>query len=68
MHEAGSRDFSTEEEAQKFADSFRSRNSSPVSEVYVRGPFFMEASKVYKGLPAAETYPDVWKVSYEVFR
>lgn len=61
--------FSTEEEAQKFVDQIRAGCSSPASEVYISGPWFVEIAKVFKGMEwAMEGKSDYWSVSYEVYK
>ena len=69
MHIKESKKFTSESEAQEFVKQVRLSYESPISEVYVSGPFFIEIAKVFAGMEwAMEGKNDYWSVSYEVYK
>lgn len=51
--------FETEAEAQAFVDRVRA-NKSPIDDVYISGPTFMNGKEVYHNMTWAEGYNKTW--------
>jgi hypothetical protein len=59
--------FETETEALAFAETQR-KNSSPIEDKTVTGPFFMDENEIFKNWPGMSSGKTWWQVNIEIFR
>jgi hypothetical protein len=61
-------EFDTEAEAQSFADQMKA-NGSPIDDVYVYGPTFMDGKRIFHNMTWAEGYNKTWwNVTVETYK
>jgi len=58
--------FETESDAQKFADTTRA-SKSPIEDLYVSGPCFMDENSIFKNMEWANTGKTWWQVDVESY-
>lgn len=67
MHTKQDYEFVTEADAIEFAEQ-RKVPYDPSADVYVRGPFLVDESKIYKDMEGIEPRSPYWKVTVEIYK